>query len=226
MSSCPKVVVRPDEVAARLAEIGGLTHDVLVEAALLGEQARRNCTMNHPVTAPGMMAYFERVRALRDQLLLRGWTAKCAGGSELTISPDGQHAVVVASGDENTGSLSLDPKTKCAKGIRMEEAADRNEAQLTLFAALGLQEARAVLALKDENPACFTWIFLVGSEDDKLTLELSLPVGLGEDGRAEAWSERVILTSIPLDGGTRLGVSPFGPEPGPEFDVSVTRRTA
>jgi hypothetical protein len=228
MASCPKVVSRPDDVTVRLAEIGGLTRDVLVEAALLGEQARRNCTMNDAVTAPGMMAYYARVRGLRDQLCPKGWKGKCDRGSEKVISPDKQHAIVVSSGDENTGNphADVDPKTKCPKGTLMEEAAERNEEQLSLFADPNVGSTDAVLSEIEETPAAFTWVFLVSIKKDLLMMELSLPVKLGTDGRVDEWSERIVLLSVPMDGGTGLSVAPVGPEPTPAIDVSVSRKTA
>jgi hypothetical protein len=54
-----------------------------------------------------------------------------------------------------------------------------------------------------------------------MKLELSLPEGMGEDGRPEDWAERIILPSIDLDGSYSVKRAP---EPGPAFDVDVTRR--
>jgi hypothetical protein len=71
---------------------------------------------------------------LRDQLCARGWEQKCESGSELVLSPEKAHAIVVASGDENTGSLTDTPNMKCPKGTRMDEAANRNEMQMNFLA--------------------------------------------------------------------------------------------
>jgi hypothetical protein len=223
MLAFPKIVSLPYEVDARLQEIGGLTQGILREAALLGEQARENCPATYPVTAPGMLAYFARVGSLRDQLCTMGWQPKCVGGSELVISPDEAHAIVVASGDENTGSLTDTPKTKCPKGTRMDEAAARNEMQITFFDLLGVEDVP--LEISDE-PAYLTWVLLVARTGEGLAIELSLVGGLGEDRRGDVWLERVVLPITPLDDDFGFSAIPHAPEPGPEFEVSVTKKVA
>ena len=216
MRGSPLLITEPRSVEARLSEIGGLTPEILHEVALQGEQARSIATENHPVTAGGLMAYFARVCALRDQMLPRQWTKRCDSGSELTISPDGRHVLVVASGDENTGSFTQLPKTKCPKGIKLEEAATLNELQYDFFIEPTPPRPRPDVS------GVFTWVLLIGRTEERLSVELALPVALGEDGRASEWVERIILPSIPLtDDGASLR-----PEPGPDFDVGVSRRVA
>jgi hypothetical protein len=222
MPACPKIISLPHDVAVRLLEIGGLTQDVLREAALLGEQARENCPVSFPVTAPGMLAYFARVGSLRDQLCAYGWEQKCEGGSELVVSPDKAHAIVVASGDVNTGSLTDTPKTKCPKGTRMDEAASRNEMQMSFFDLLGVEDISVVRQVQE--PGRLTWVLLVARTDKGLAVELSLVGGLGVDGRGEVWLERIVLPITPLDEGLGMSMPPRMPEPGPEFEVSVTRK--
>lgn len=219
----PKIVCSTADVDARLRQIGGLNQLVLREAALLGEQARENCPASYPVTAPGMLAYFARVGSLRDQLCGMGWEQKCIGGSELVISPDKAHGIVVASGDENTGSLTETPKTKCPKGTRMDEAANRNELQMTFFDLLG-DSATLPLPNPASEQAMLTWVLLVARTDDELAIELSLVGGLGEDRRGESWLERIILPILPFDGGIAGPLTPRKPEVGPDFEVNVIRK--
>lgn len=223
MSSCPKVVTEPDQVSARLAEIGGLTISLLLDVVMQGEMARDNCTANYPVTAGGTFAYHERVRALRDRLLLDGWTKKFFGGSELTITPDGEHAVIVASGDDNTGSESDDPKTRSPKGTRVQEAAAANEAQTEMFPDLARAE-RAMIEAREKWPATYTWILLVRRDDEKVDSELSMPTGIDEGRRPAIWAERLILPSFDMGDGDGLRL-PRTPEPGLDFDVEITRKT-
>lgn len=172
------------------------------------------------------MAYFERVRVLRDQLLLRGWTKMCLGGSELVVSPDKLHSIVVSSGDENTGSEINDPQTKWPKGVRIQEATFRNSIQFDMLDQLGLEATPIETKTLKEGAAKFAWILLVNSDNKKLKIELSLPVGELVDGRPSSWAERIILPIVPLDDETDSITPSTTPEPGPEFEIEVTRRIA
>jgi hypothetical protein len=222
----PRWHTESDAVRHRLAEIGGLTAEILREAAVQGELGRASCTASHPPLIAPIVAWGDATRALRDQLLPLGWIKSDERNYALTISPDGEHAVVVATGDENTGSPVFEATTKSPKGPRTHEVITLNAVQLNLFEQMSDEEdARlAVLARRLENPAAFTWMLLIARTEDELKVELSLPIQVGHDGRPDHWQERIILPSIPLDGG------PWGlrraPEAGPDFDVDVTRRTA
>jgi hypothetical protein len=226
MSSCPKLLTLPKEVDARLLEIGGLTHAVLTQAALVGEQARENTPRSYPITAPGTNAYFARVGSLRDQLRSLGWQGECVGGSELTITPDRAHAIVVASGDDNTASETASPKTKTRKGTCMKDAAAENKGQTSFLTELGVKTFGTVEVAIAEGAGWLTWVFLVARADEKLLMELSLVSGLGKDGRGAYWLERILLPSMPLDGdtGTGTSITPRAPTPSPEIVVSVTRK--
>lgn len=219
MSNAAEVITRLDDVHSVLAGIGsGLTVDVLWQTAIRGEQARRNTSKNNPVTAPGLNAYHERVCALRDQLLPGGWDKKCKGGSELTVSPDRKNAIVVASGDENTAIEGVDPKTKCPKGTRMEEAAVRNVAQYDLF----IRKEDVEAAAQEAQLGHLTWVLLIRPNEEAIAVELSLVTEVDADGRPSAYKTRIILPSVPLDGGQ--GVNRRTPTPAPDVDVVVTRR--
>jgi hypothetical protein len=228
MSSSPKLVTIPAEVDARLFEIGGLTRGVLTLAALMGEQARENTPRSFPVTAPGTNAYFSRVGSLRDQLRADGWKGKCVGGSELTIAPDESHAIVVASGDENTASETATPKTKTKKGRRMKDAAAENWGQMHFLLEISVKTGGTIQVAIEEGARWLTWVFLVARADKKLLMELSLVSGLGKDKRGASWLERIILPDVPLDGEMGVGVSntPRVPASAPEIVVNVTRKNA
>ena len=228
MSSSPKLVIIPDDVDARLFEIGGLTRSVLTLAGLMGEQARENTPRSFPITAPGTNAYFSRVGSLRDQLRVAGWKGKCVGGSELTITPDEAHAIVVASGDENTASETATPKTKTRKGRCMNDAASENRGQMHFLSELAVQTRGTVKIAIEDGARWLTWVFLVARAGDKLLMELSLVGGLAGDRRGAYWLERIILPDVPLDyeTGINTGTTPRAPAPTPEIVVSVTRKSA
>ncbi|HET7228419.1 MAG TPA: hypothetical protein VFJ16_00315 [Longimicrobium sp.] len=104
----------------------------------------------------------------------------------------------------------------------MDEAATRNELQTTFFEQLGVEE----VVESDGEPPYLTWVLLVARMDEGLAIELSLVGALGADGRGEYWLERIVLPTMPLDGDFGVPAIPLAPEPGPEFEVSVTKKIA
>jgi hypothetical protein len=220
------IIHKPPEVVAALLEIDGLKREVLLAAVEEGERARQNCTENHPVTAPGTFFYHETVRGLRD-LLRPEWRAKCDGGSELTISPTGNHAIVVACGDGNVGSLTRDPRTRRKKGRQTKKAIQANWAALVQMELFEISKAdrEAINEEKRRNPSMMTHILLANRDGDTLIVELSLVSGLDEDGHASQWAQRIIVGSLPLGGSGRPMQLPVE-EPAPDFDVVVSRRSA
>jgi hypothetical protein len=222
------IISEPRDVDRALFEIDGLTRNVLIDAVEEGERGRQNCTEHHPVTAPGTMFYFDTVRALRD-FLVPEWRPKCDGGSELTISPTGKHAIVVACGDANVGSLTSAPRTKRKKGRLTRKAARANLMALyqgDLFGEFSRADYLALVEERERNPTMLTHMLLAHREGERLVIELSLVSGFDVDGHAAEWAQRIIVGTLPLDGSTRLFDTPVADAPAPEFDVAVSRRSA
>src|SRR5712691_4883672 len=67
-----------------------------------------------------------------------------------------------------------------------------------------------------------TWILLIHRATDEVRCELSLPISIGEDMHVDAWRERILLGSIPLDGDLAEAVP--APPKLHDIDVSVRRR--
>ena len=67
-----------------------------------------------------------------------------------------------------------------------------------------------------------TWILLIHRASNEVRCELSLPISIGDDGHIDAWSERILLGSIPLDG--HLGEAIPAPPDLPEITINVRRR--
>src|SRR5580698_10677865 len=103
MSNAAKVWTEPWDVNRRLAEIGkGLDQDVLRYAAERAQAAWAACTPHHPRCFLGIARWAEGNRGLRDKLILHSWQIDDNRGQPLVVSPDGQSAITVLSGDENT----------------------------------------------------------------------------------------------------------------------------
>ena len=200
------------EVSARLANLG-LSPEILVNAIVAGQVGRADCTRNDPPSFAGITAYAVTTRSLRDQLLPGGWEKSDAGNYSTVVNPDRSMAIVVATGDDNTGLESKTPKTKFPKGPATAAAVQRN--QLDFLELLGEKSA----VVDPEPPPPMTWMLLIGRQRGGVRAELSLPDGVGEDNRVESWIERIILGDLPGDDGFDLPL----PENGPELDIDVVR---
>lgn len=186
-----KNVVKPLDVPKRLAELG-VDEELLVTAAMQGLAAWAGCTAHHPPLYPGLSAWAETVKALRDQLVLRSWTHSDAGTLSLVINKDDSIAIAVATGNEFTGDEAHEPCTKSGKGPRTEEAVVVNQLQL-------FPEMSSILKPVSFEPARTrkTWWLLVHRDmiAQELKCELSHPINMADDGRIDGWAERIILRS-------------------------------
>lgn len=226
LSSHPIFITDPTDVDFALSRIG-VDRTILLNAAEEGERARQNCTDNHPVSAGGTEFYLQTVRALRDQLL-PDWSKKCDRGSELTISPDGKYAIVVASGDENVGTTTP-PRTKCRKGRQMRRAASRNVASLNQFDLFPLTraDAAAVVAERERNPSLLTFVLLAHRTDEEVIVELSLVTGMDDNGYPDEWGVRYLVGSLPLHGAPVVDKrADDAADDDDDFNVPVKRRNA
>lgn len=194
----------PADVVDRLALLD-LSVDVLRDAVARGEAARNSCTANDPGITPGFLAWARTTRGLRDLQAPAGWRRSSEGGLETAVSPDGKLALAVATGDEATGRAGSPPKTKYSKGPATAAAIEQN--QLSLFAEPGRAELSRV-----------TWLLLIARGVDEVRCELSLPKEIGDDGKVESWSERIILAPVGRDG--EPTVTPADQEPDIVFEVS------
>lgn len=205
-----RVYENASDVATRLGEFG-LTEELLRLSVEAGLSARNTCTKNDPPVLAGVLMWGRTMRAVRENLAPAGWVGNDDGNYSVTLSADGRMAIGVATGDEGTGVIAHMPRTKYPKGPATHAAVARN-VQLDLF-----------LPVPDRKPADVvgpvTWLLLIACAGDEVRAELSCPAGIGDDGRVEAWRERIVLTPV------KLG-SPVPPdfEPGPEIDVDVIRR--
>jgi hypothetical protein len=192
------VTVRVDswDVRNRLAELG-LDPEPLVEVVQRGHIAFVSCTANHPPMYPGLAAWAETVRALREYLIPKGWTRSDENIYSLVIDKTGGVAIAVATGDDGTGRQEVTPTTKAAKGPSTLDAVVANQFQLSLFTEPQLISAPSGAPKADEQP--LTWILLIHRARNEVRSELSLPSSMGPDGHIDRWEERIILGAIPLD---------------------------
>jgi len=202
------------DVVRRLDELG-LKAGPIQDAVRRGHLATDSCTPNHPPLMRGILGWGETVCALREHLAPIGWEASDDNNFAIVVSPNGQIAIVVATGDEGTGITEANPSTRSIKGPHTEAAVVVNQLQLNLE----LFPPVAVQKKIDEQRA--TYVLLVHRAPNEVRCELSLPREI-VDGRISAWTERIILNSIPLDGEPVEISSPDQPD----LDIQVRRRSA
>lgn len=201
----------PFDVRAALGRLG-VTEAALRAAVFAGFGERANCTANDAPIAPGFLQWNRTLRTLREQLIPLGWRASNEGQYATAVNEAGDLAVAVASGCPNTGLPRQLPTTRSRKGPSTLTAVGANYEQLEL----PLPDAPFMFA---REPGRVTWMLLFHVDDREIRAELSLPIGMAEDGHIDRWRERIMLTRTPID----PAVMPE-PDRGPAVDVPVRRR--
>lgn len=210
----PRIVVsEPVEVYGRLAQLG-LREEPLREALRQAHLQRSRLTQNHPKIFFGLEMWGWGVAALREQLRPMDWVRADVGNFPLTVHEELGLAIAIAAGDEATGNPSATPSNRSRKGRNTVDAVEMNQ-QFDMF-------AESLPQTKEEAQGNDTWVLLHFTDVAKpeIRCELSRPSEIGEDGKIRAWSERIILGSIPLDGDS----IEVAPPSGPDIDIEIRRK--
>lgn len=208
------------DVHNRLNELG-LEQEALENVVRRGHYAFISCTENDAPLYPGLAAWNQMVRALREYLLPKGWSRSNENSFPLVVNPNGTMAIAVSSSDEQTGRGEVSPATKSSKGPRTIEVVAANQEQMNLFR---LEPSPVPTAASETNSDDnrMTWYLLFHRAINEVRCELSLPLFMGDDGRIVGWQERIILGTIPTDP-EFLELTPPAP-PQPDIDVAIKRR--
>lgn len=191
----------------------GVTQAILGQALDAGQHAAAGCTGHHPINYPGILAWGEAVRELRDQLIPLGWASSDTRGFPTVIHPSGKHQIAIAGGTADTGRPNAIPRTRRPKGIVTELAVADN--------LISLDPTGAIFGVTYAEPVAQTWFLLHYADPiaDEVRVELSLPAEMHK-GQVTAWRERLILDPI---AGTR-DVPILVDQPEVDIDIDVTRR--
>lgn len=214
----PRIVSDPIEVDGRLLELdAALAQDLLLEANQRGYEARVDTTIAHAPTAAGTLHWHAFVPALRLALKVHGWSIKDHKNCPLIISADKSIAIVVMTGNSETGREFGNPTNQADKGAVLDEAVQRN-IQYQLF------ENAALTKMQKGAGGTQLWVLLyhvdAGIKDAKeIRTELSLPSSFYKR-KIVGWAERIILRPIATD--PTMGISPS--LPGKPIDVIVERK--
>ncbi len=132
----------------------------------------------------------------------------------LVIHPDETMAINVATGDVGTGLVNATPSNKAPKGVSTADAISVNQQQLELN--LPVPDMPHVRG--EDGP--LTWFLLLHRASNEIRCELSLPSAMSPDGRITRWQERIIISTIQLDGEEIEVEAPQGPD----VDIDVKRK--
>ena len=138
----------------------------------------------------------------------------------MTVKGDRTLAIVVATGDEATGTAYL-PRTKKPRGPVSVRAIETN--QLSLFGLLD-DDGEASAMLPELETVTETWflLFHMDTQAGEIRAELSLPATTDDSGNIISWAERIPLALIPL--GIDVPLPDDDDESGPEYDIDVQPR--
>ena len=223
MTEARRILTTHLEVTPRLAELG-LKAETLTEAARRGLNAYASAVhTNYPRIFPGLFSWAESIRALGDMLAPSKWTRDEDRGQPLVVNANGEIAITVASGDENTGKLGEDdPRTRSSKGPTTVQAISMNAWLIPEME----QDEKERIGKKSKRRS--TWWLLTFRDMDarELRCELSMPIGIDGKGIVRGWLERLILKPISFDGAEFVlpqDDAPSGPQTG-QITVEIKRR--
>lgn len=214
-----RIVVHPADVDARLQELDpALTQELMLEANQRGFEARLEATLAHAPTAAGTLHWHAFVPALRLALKVQDWIIKDHKNCPLIISADRSIAIVVMTGNSETGKEFGNPTNQADKGAVLDEAVQKN-VQYQLF------ENAALNRMQKGEGGTQLWVLLyhvdaAGKDAREIRSELSLPSSFHKK-KIIGWAERIILRSIPTNPSTRIAPS----LPNKPIEVVVERKT-
>ena len=123
---------------------------------------------------------------------------------------------MVSTGDDGTGRKDAESNFKNRRGPRTREAVENN--QMLLFEVVPV-DLLPVVPSK-------TWILLIARKGDQVFCEMKLPRTLDDDGRVEAWAERIIVPTINLNDAPKKSSVPTDGGGADEIDINVKRRAS
>ena len=206
-------------VDMRLNELDAhLTQDLLLEANQRGSEARKEAPLAHAPTAAGTLHWHQFVASLRVALKERGWSIKNHKNCPLVISADKSIAIVVMTGNIDTGREFGNPTNQADKGAVLNEAVQQN-IQYQLF------ENDAISRLKKSDRGTQLWVLLYHAEGGvdgvrEIRTELSFPSRFSGKKIID-WAERIILR--PMVEGKGVDITPI--EPTGPIEVIVERKS-
>lgn len=210
MTNSKLVITEQWQVKQELAALG-LTPEIVKEIALTAAGARAEALPVDPCSAPGTQAYIYGVRAIRLQLLPRGWEISRVGNVESTVNHELGVQICFQNVDQACGLR--DPEAISGKGSASRTLVQSGQAELFPRVEDGGKQMRGS-RLK-------VWLICVSSDDTYVRAEVSCPE-IFEGNQFEGFVKRLFVVD-----------ESFGPQPDkavkpddnfPSLDVQVTKK--
>ncbi len=195
----------------------GLRSEWIEEVAEKILTAFNQVTPNDAVCAAGFYSYLTGVRALRDVVCPKGWERLRENNLEITRNPENGVALLVSSGDINTGNKNKTPKTKNPKGEGTKKIVSQNSDGCHLWPEFDEKHTKEVSVGQ-------YWYFLycVDLNKKQMRTEISLPVGKDFFGsRIDDWKIRIIPPAIDFEPSVVI----TNPEFAETFDFEIRRKS-
>ena len=189
-----QVITDPEAVRLRLRRLSeDLTPEIFFETMQAGLGGRSEAIpLRSAPTEAGLRHWLEAVKLLQGVLSDKGWQPLDRRNSPLIISQDQRKAIVVMTGDAETGRDSeRQPRNQAEKGGVTQSYVEANSQAELLYADALIQA--------EQQDACGTqvWVLLYHYDNmlDEVRFELSLPNDFHK-GYITSWAERLILGSL------------------------------
>jgi hypothetical protein len=223
-----KRVWLPHEAPIRLAEFG-LEAQQFHDALDVGDRKRRQVggggprrkrgmkigetpspvgTGLYPLNYPGIVMWAETLTALRSILTrVRGgdWAVGRSGNYETVYSLQRGIGIALHTGDRWAGVDAYhEPRLKRGRGRMAIERAAQNELYQQLALPVSFPSADSGKSAQAKDESVRTYFLLPNAREDDIALELSLPTRFGPRGQVEEWSERILITPVPISNAVNL----------------------
>ncbi len=186
-------------------ELMGLNKDAIEQAIKDGLIQFKRTTPLHPLTHGGSTAWGEIVFALRGKLITMSneWSYYQKGGLSITHNKETGVALVVTSGDKETGLAHGQPSTKNKKGPSTRSIVSCNQTQDMFDEPVNNFENTITLPIDTTQ----TWVLLYHFDKaiKEIRFELSLPSSTakisGKDDKLkiDSWKTRILFEPMPFD---------------------------
>ncbi len=209
----PQIIREDQYVESALNKIG-LTRDIVVKVALSAAAARADSLAVDPSNAPGMLSYIYGVRAIRLNLLKRGWRLSRQGSVESTVNDElgvqlcFQNVDVACNDFKNPHAIS-------GKGTASRNLVAAGQGELFDIPSL----ESAVTDSLGITPT--VWLICVSVEGFSVRAEVSCPKSF-EGSQFEDFHQRIFV----LDESFELNTTPdvADDEDINDFDVEISKK--
>ncbi|MFT8737235.1 MAG: hypothetical protein ABF760_07215 [Zymomonas mobilis] len=216
----------------------GFSEEKISKVLQGGYDARQPSSYDSPIAA-GSRQYFAIVKGAGQVLCTEeNWIKYTRKNSNYFIDPNHERALLVSSGNSNTGIEKAIPSTKRNKGPEFTRLVNANAQQIPNFPISDLMsknwtclqarlpftesEIRQITPQNLSKGSLFvpTWLLLYFNDKNEIRWEISYPIYLNNKGFIVEWEQRIIMPAIPINN----PILPRNPNPDSFGNIPIGRR--